>query len=426
MDPGELLDADELGALQLSRLQSTLDRVHRHVRFYRETFDRQGIHPRDCRRLADLSQFPTTEKRDLRDNYPFDMFALPREQLARIHASSGTTGLPTVVGYTSGDLDVWGKLVSRAVRAGGGRPGQLLHNAYGYGLFTGGLGLHAAERHGYTVVPVSGGMTPRQVQMINDFRPDIITCTPTYLLTIADEFVRQGLDPRDSSLRIAVCGAEPWTDGMRQELENRLDIDAVDIYGLSEVMGPGVASECVETKDGPHIWEDHFYPEILDPVTGQPVPDGEDGELVLTTLTNEAMPLIRYRTHDLARLLPGTARPQFRRMSRITGRSDDMVIIRGVNVFPTQVEDALFTVAELSPHFQLVLSRPGRMDELTIRVEARPDTPTDRWDTLATTATAVIKDRIGVTASVDVVAPDTLERSMGKLRRIVDRRATTD
>lgn len=426
MDPAELLSLDELRAMQLSRLQNTLDRVHRHVPFYREAFDRQGIRPQDCQRLADLGDFPTTEKQDLRGNYPFKMFAMPREQLARIHASSGTTGRPTVVGYTSGDLGVWGKLVSRAIRAAGGRPGQLLHNAYGYGLFTGGLGLHAAEQHGFTVVPVSGGMTPRQVQMIRDFEPDIITCTPTYLLTIIDEFMREGIDPQDSSLQVAVCGAEPWTDGMRQELENRLDLDACDIYGLSEVMGPGVASECVETKDGPHIWEDHFYPEILDPVTGRPVPDGEEGELVLTTLTNEAMPLIRYRTHDLARLLPGSARPQFRRMTRITGRSDDMVIIRGVNVFPTQVEDALFTVPELSPHFQLVLSRPGRMDELAIQVEARPDTSPETWDGLATAAMTAIKDRIGVTTRVDIVTPGTLERSMGKLRRIVDRRDRTD
>ncbi len=426
LDPGELLGVDELRDLQLSRLSDTLGRAYRHVRFYQDAFDRAGVKPEDCRSLGDLTGFPTTQKQDLRDNYPFGMFALPREQLARIHASSGTTGLPTVVGYTPHDLDVWAQLISRAIRAGGGRPGQLLHNAYGYGLFTGGLGLHAAERHGYTVVPVSGGMTPRQVQLIRDFRPDIITCTPTYLLTIIDEFVRQGVDPQDSSLRTAVCGAEPWTDGMRQELESRLDLDAVDIYGLSEVMGPGVACECVETKDGPHIWEDHFYPEILNPISGQPLPDGEEGELVLTSLTNEAMPMIRYRTHDLARLLPGTARPQFRRMSRVTGRSDDMVIIRGVNVFPTQVEEVLFTLGELSPHFQLVLTRPERMDELAVRVEARPEVSPESWEALAAAARAAVKERIGVTTTVEIVAPSTLERSVGKLRRILDQRGLAD
>ncbi|WGW11157.1 phenylacetate--CoA ligase [Saxibacter everestensis] len=423
MDAGERLSGDELRSLQLTRLQNTLRHAYNNVPFYREAFDRRGISPQDCHSLSDLAKFPTTDKQDLRDNYPFGMFAVPREQVARIHASSGTTGKPTVVGYTKNDLDTWADLIGRSIRASGGRPGQLMHNAYGYGLFTGGLGVHAgAEKCGYTVVPISGGMTARQVQLIQDFQPDIITCTPTYLLTIIDEFEHQGINPASTSLKTAICGAEPWTDGMRHELESKLDLDAVDIYGLSEVMGPGVANECVETKDGPHIWEDHFYPEILDPFTGEPLPDGEEGELVFTSLTKEALPIIRYRTHDLARLLPGTARPQFRRMSRITGRTDDLVIIRGVNVFPTQIEEVLFTKPGLSPHFHLVLTRPGRMDELSIEVEARPDSASSGWEQLAAETVVAIKERVGVTATVRIVPPETLERSVGKLKRIIDRR----
>lgn len=423
LDAEERMSVDELRALQLERLQASVRRAYENVPHYRKSFDEAGVHPDDITSLDDIRKLPFTRKSDLRDNYPFGMFAVPREQVARIHASSGTTGKPTVVGYTNDDINCWSSLIGRSLRAAGGRPGQMLHNAYGYGLFTGGLGVHTgAERSGYTVVPISGGQTPRQVQLIQDFKPEIITATPTYLLTIIDEFARKGIDPAETSLRTAVCGAEPWTDGMRREIERTFNLDAVDIYGLSEVMGPGVAMECVETKDGPTIWEDHFYPEIVDPFTGEVLPDGQEGELVFTSLTKQATPIIRYRTHDLASLLPGTARPAFRRMSRITGRSDDLIIIRGVNLYPAQVEEVVFEFEQLSPHFQLVLTRPGRMDELTIEVEARPDLPTSTWQALEREVAARIKDSLGVSATVIIVHPDTLQRSVGKLKRIIDRR----
>nr|WP_225210882.1 phenylacetate--CoA ligase PaaK [Brevibacterium gallinarum] len=417
------MSLDELRALQLERLKASVRHAYENVEHYRRSFAEADVHPDDIQSLEDLQKLPFTRKSDLRDNYPFGMFAVPRDQVARIHASSGTTGKPTVVGYTNDDINRWSALIGRSLRAAGARPGQMLHNAYGYGLFTGGLGVHTgAERSGYTVVPISGGQTPRQVQLIQDFQPEIITSTPTYLLTIADEFARQGIDPAESSLRTAVCGAEPWTDGMRREIERTFGLDAVDIYGLSEVMGPGVAMECAETKDGPTIWEDHFYPEIVDPFTGEVLPDGTEGELVFTSLTKQATPIIRYRTHDLASLLPGTARPAFRRMSRITGRSDDLIIIRGVNLYPAQVEEVIFDFEQLSPHFQLVLTRPGRMDELTIEVEARPDLPTSTWQALERQLAARIKETVGVSSTVIIVHPDTLQRSVGKLKRIIDRR----
>ncbi|MBD8021388.1 phenylacetate--CoA ligase PaaK [Brevibacterium gallinarum] len=423
LDPEERMSLDELRALQLERLKASVRHAYENVEHYRRSFAEADVHPDDIQSLEDLQKLPFTRKSDLRDNYPFGMFAVPRDQVARIHASSGTTGKPTVVGYTNDDINRWSALIGRSLRAAGARPGQMLHNAYGYGLFTGGLGVHTgAERSGYTVVPISGGQTPRQVQLIQDFQPEIITSTPTYLLTIADEFARQGIDPAESSLRTAVCGAEPWTDGMRREIERTFGLDAVDIYGLSEVMGPGVAMECAETKDGPTIWEDHFYPEIVDPFTGEVLPDGTEGELVFTSLTKQATPIIRYRTHDLASLLPGTARPAFRRMSRITGRSDDLIIIRGVNLYPAQVEEVIFDFEQLSPHFQLVLTRPGRMDELTIEVEARPDLPTSTWQALERQLAARIKETVGVSSTVIIVHPDTLQRSVGKLKRIIDRR----
>ena len=374
LDPIERASADELAALQLSRLQATLRLVYEHVPRYREMFDGAGVRPDDCRGLADLGRFPFTRKQDLRDTYPFGMFAVPMSAVARIHASSGTTGRPTVVGYTAGDIDRWAELMARSIRASGGRPGHRVHVAYGYGLFTGGLGAHyGAERLGCTVIPVSGGFTERQVQLITDFEPEIIMVTPSYMLAILDEFHRQGLDPRATSLRVGIFGAEPWTDRMRAEIEASFDMHAVDIYGLSEVMGPGVANECIETKDGLHIWEDHFYPEIIDPISGAVLPPGERGELVFTTLTKEALPVVRYRTGDLTRLLPGTARPAFRRMEKVTGRSDDMLIVRGVNLFPTQIEELVLQQPALSPHFTLVLTRPERLDVLTVRVEARVD-----------------------------------------------------
>jgi phenylacetate-CoA ligase len=379
LDAAERMGVDELRALQLARLRETLRHAYEHVPHYRRAFDAAGVQPDDCRELADLARFPTTSKADLRENYPFGMFAVPREQVRRLHASSGTTGRPTVVGYTERDLDTWATVMARSIRAAGGRPGDVLHNAYGYGLFTGGLGAHyGAERLGCTVVPVSGGMTPRQVQLITDFGPRVIMVTPSYMLAVIDEFEKQGLDPAASSLEIGIFGAEPWTDRMRAEMEERLDIHAVDIYGLSEVMGPGVAQECVETKDGLHVWEDHFYPEIIDPVTGEVLPDGERGELVFTSLTKEAMPVVRYRTRDLTRLLPGTARPGMRRMEKITGRTDDMIILRGVNLFPTQIEEIVLRTPGLSPHFALELTTRGRLDHLIARVEARPDCPPDR------------------------------------------------
>ncbi|MGX1267749.1 phenylacetate--CoA ligase PaaK [Streptomyces phaeoluteigriseus] len=421
-DEGERLGADALRALQLERLRTSLRHAYTHVPFYRAAFDKAGVHPDDCRDLADLAAFPFTTKADLRENYPYGMFAVPREQVRRIHASSGTTGRPTIVGYTDDDLSLWADLVARSIRAAGGRPGDTVHVAYGYGLFTGGLGAHyGAERLGCTVVPASGGMTSRQVRLIQDLKPGIIMVTPSYMLTLLDEFERQGVDPRGTSLRVGVFGAEPWTEEMRREIEERFAIDAVDIYGLSEVIGPGVAQECVETKDGLHIWEDHFYPEIVDPLTGEVLPEGAEGELVFTSLTKEAMPVIRYRTRDLTRLLPGTARV-FRRMRKVTGRSDDMVVLRGVNLFPTQIEEIVLRTPSVAPHFQLRLTREGRMDALTVRAEARPDaTPEDR-ETAARAIAADVKDGVGVSVAVEVVDPESLERSVGKIRRIVDLR----
>ncbi|WP_460661107.1 phenylacetate--CoA ligase PaaK [Kribbella swartbergensis] len=421
-DDGERLSVDELRSRQLSLLQSTIRTAYRNVPHYRAALDAVGIAPDDLKSLDDLSRLPFTGKAELRDNYPFGMFAVPRSEVVRVHASSGTTGRPTVVGYTRRDLDNWADLMARSIRAAGGRPGDVCHVAYGYGLFTGGLGAHyGAERLGCTVVPVSGGMTERQVDLIRDFGARIIMVTPSYFLAIVDELEARGLDPHDTSLRIGIFGAEPWTEQMRAEIEQRTGIHAVDIYGLSEVMGPGVAQECVEIKDGLHIWEDHFYPEIIDPVTGDVLPDGSVGELVLTTLTKEALPVLRYRTRDLTRLLPGTARPGMRRMEKITGRTDDMMIVRGVNVFPSQIEEQILLVEGLTPHYLCILTRPGRLDELTVQVEAAP-TLTDH-DSAAAHLTRRIKDHIGITATVDVVAPHTLERSLGKAKRIKDNRA---
>jgi len=394
------------------------------VPHYRSAFDAAGIQPDDLHELADIARYPFTSKADLRQNYPFGMFAVPRTQIARLHASSGTTGRPTVVGYTAEDIATWAALMARSIRASGGRPGDTVHVAYGYGLFTGGLGAHyGAEALGCTVVPVSGGMTERQVLLIQDFRPDVIMVTPSYMLAIIDEMERQKIDPRMTSLQVGIFGAEPWTNDMRQEIEQRLDMHAVDIYGLSEVMGPGVANECVETKDGLHIWEDHFYPEVIDPVTGDVLPDGEEGELVITTLTKQAMPMIRYRTRDLTRLLPGTARPM-RRMEKITGRTDDMIILRGVNLFPTQIEELVLRTPALSPHFQCVLERVDRLDALTVRVERRPDAERAAADEAGRTLQMLVKSTIGVSVEVDVLEPDEIERSLGKMRRIIDRRPT--
>ncbi|MFE2474340.1 phenylacetate--CoA ligase PaaK [Streptomyces sp. NPDC059389] len=422
-DDGERLSGDELAALQLRRLRATLSHAYERVPHYRQAFDKAGVHPDDCRSLADLALFPFTTKADLRDQYPFGMFAVPRSEVRRIHASSGTTGRPTVVGYTDGDLSTWADVVARSIRAAGGRPGQMVHVAYGYGLFTGGLGAHyGAERLGCTVVPASGGMTDRQVRLIQDFRPEVIMVTPSYMLTLLDEMERQGIDPRGTSLRTGIFGAEPWTEEMRREIEQRLDIDAVDIYGLSEVMGPGVAQECVETKDGLHIWEDHFYPEVVDPFTGEVLPEGASGELVFTSLTKEAMPIVRYRTRDLTRLLPGTARPAFRRMEKVTGRSDDMIILRGVNLYPTQIEEILLRTPGLAPHFQLRLTREGRMDSLTVRVEARREADAARRKSAAAAVVRAVKDGIGVSVAVEVVDPETLERSVGKIKRLMDLR----
>ncbi|BFP57435.1 phenylacetate--CoA ligase PaaK [Streptomyces griseus] len=422
LDAAERLGRGELEALQRERLRTTLRHAYDKVPFYRNAFDRAGLKPEDCRTLADLARFPFTTKADLRDNYPFGMFAVPEHEVRRIHASSGTTGRPTVVGYTERDLDHWADVVARSIRAAGGRPGHKVHVAYGYGLFTGGLGAHyGAERLGCTVIPASGGMTARQVRLIQDFRPEIIMITPSYMLTLLDEFERQGVDPRSTSLKVGIFGAEPWTEGMRREIEDRFAIDAVDIYGLSEVMGPGVAQECVETKDGLHIWEDHFYPEVVDPFTGEVLPDGEEGELVFTSLTKEAMPVIRYRTRDLTRLLPGTART-FRRMQKVTGRSDDMVILRGVNLFPTQIEEIVLRTPAVAPHFQLRLTRDGRLDALTVLAEARADATGDEREKAARSIAAAVKDGVGVSVSVEIVDPESLERSVGKIRRIVDLR----
>jgi phenylacetate-CoA ligase len=422
LEPIETASRDELTALQLDRLRWTLRHAYDNVAHYRSAFDATGVHPDDCRELADLAKFPFTTKADLRDNYPFGMFAVPREQVSRIHASSGTTGRPTVVGYTARDVQTWAAVMARSIRASGGRAGDKVHVAYGYGLFTGGLGAHyGAEALGCTVIPVSGGMTERQVMLISDFEPDVIMVTPSYMLAIVDEMRRQGVDPRSTSLKVGIFGAEPWTNEMRREMESTLDMHAVDIYGLSEVMGPGVSNECVETKDGLHIWEDHFYPEVIDPVTEAVLPEGEKGELVFTSLTKEAMPVIRYRTRDLTRLLPGTAR-SMRRMEKVTGRSDDMIILRGVNLFPTQIEELILRTPALSPHFQCVLTREGRLDALTVAVERRGDAEAGAaWQAGAELA-KLVKSTIGVTVAVDVVEPDDIERSMGKMRRIVDRR----
>jgi phenylacetate-CoA ligase len=422
LDPIETASRDEIAALQLARLKWTLNHAYENVAHYRKVFDKAGVHPDDLESLNDLRKFPFTAKDDLRAHYPFGMFAVPRDRILRVHASSGTTGKPTVVGYSRRDLDVWAELMARCMRAAGCKPGMLVQNSYGYGLFTGGIGFHyGAERLGMTVVPVSGGMTERQVHLITDFRPDVIFVTPSYLLAILDEFRGQGIDPRQSSLKIAMCGAEPWTNAMRDEIEQAFDLHAIDNYGLSEIIGPGVSCECIESKDGPHIWEDHFYPEVIDPATGRVLPDGEMGELVLTTLTKEAMPIVRYRTRDLSRLLPGTAR-SMRRMEKVTGRSDDMMIVRGVNVFPSQIEEIILKDQRLSPHFVIELRRAERLDEITIIVEARPDakgTYTDCDHELA----HHIKASIGVTAAVRTVRPGTVERSLGKAKRVIDLRS---
>ncbi|MEN0061249.1 MAG: phenylacetate--CoA ligase PaaK [Myxococcota bacterium] len=421
LDPIEIASREEIARVQFDRLRRTLHLVYQHVPFYTQKFDEAGVHPDQLVHLDDLARFPFTTKDDLRANYPFGMFAVPRALVARVHASSGTTGKPTVVGYTKADLDMWAEVVARSLRAAGARPGHIVHVAYGYGLFTGGLGVHyGAERLGCTVVPVSGGMTPRQIRLIQDFKPDIITVTPSYMLALLDEFRRQGIDPRSTSLKVGIFGAEPWSPGVRREIEDAFDMHAVDIYGLSEVIGPGVSNECVETKDGLHIWEDHFYPEIIDPQTGQVLPDGEVGELVFTSLTKEAMPIIRYRTRDLTRLLPGTAR-SMRRMARVMGRSDDMLIVRGVNVFPSQIEEIVTAQPALSPHYVLEVARDDRLDTLTVRVESRPGTsPGDAGPALA----RAIKDNVGVSVNVVVEAPETIERSMGKATRVIDRRST--
>ena len=421
LDPIETASRDEIAALQLDRLRWSLSHAYQNVPFYRAKFDAAGVHPDDLTSLGDLAKFPFTVKTDLRDNYPFGLFAVPRDRIVRVHASSGTTGKPTVVGYTENDISNWADLVARSMRASGTRKGDIVHVAYGYGLFTGGLGAHyGAERLGCTVVPVSGGMTPRQVTLINDFRPTTIMVTPSYMLNILDAFRAAGLDPRESSLEVGIFGAEPWTNAMRAEVEQAFDMHAVDIYGLSEVMGPGVANECVETKDGLHLWEDHFYPEVIDPETGQPIEDGEKGELVFTTLTKEGLPIIRYRTRDLTRLLPGTAR-SMRRMEKITGRSDDMIILRGVNVFPTQVEEQLLATEGLAPHFQIELVREGRMDAMRLHVELLPGV-TDRR-TPAAALSKRIKDVIGVSSEIRVADPGGVARSEGKAVRVVDRRS---
>ncbi len=421
----EKSSVDELRALQLSRLTWSLQHAYDNVAHYREKFNAAGVHPNDLKSLADLSKFPFTAKQDLRENYPFGLFAVPREQVVRIHASSGTTGKPTVVGYTAKDIDTWANLMARSIRASGARPGDKVHVSYGYGLFTGGLGAHyGAERLGLTVIPFGGGQTERQVQLICDFEPDIIMVTPSYMLAIADEFERQGLDPTQCSLRIGIFGAEPWTDAMRATIQKRLSLSAVDIYGLSEVMGPGVANECHETKDGPTIWEDHFYPEIIDPKSGAVLPEGEFGELVFTSLTKEALPVIRYRTRDLTRLLPGSARTM-RRMAKITGRSDDMLIIRGVNVFPTQIEELLLNQTKLAPHYQLVVEKYGHLDALVISVEMRTEFSGEsqvQQQHAANELEQAIKSYVGVSASVIVQPQGGIERSMGKAKRVIDKR----
>jgi len=422
LDPIERASRDELSALQLTRLQWSLQHAYDHVPHYRQAFDARGVHPRDLSSLEDLAKFPFTSKHDLRENYPFGMFAVPRERVVRIHASSGTTGKPTVVGYTAQDILNWADLVARSIRAAGGRAGDMVHIAYGYGLFTGGLGAHyGAERLGCTVVPMSGGQTEKQVQLICDFKPQIIMVTPSYMQVLIEEMARQGIDPRSTSLEVGIFGAEPWTEAMRAEIERNAGIKAVDIYGLSEVMGPGVASECVETQDGPVIWEDHFYPEIIDPDTGRVLPDGEEGELVFTTLTKEALPVIRYRTRDLTRLLPPTAR-SMRRMGKIVGRSDDMLIIRGVNLFPTQIEEIVLTHGQLSGQYQLVVTREGNLDAVEVRCEVLTGVTAER-DAIAAWLRDRIKTMIGITTTVSVGPPDSIERTLvGKARRVIDQR----
>jgi len=423
LDSIEIASRDEIGALQLKRLQWSLAHAYNNVAHYKKSFDAAGVHPDDIQDLSDLSKFPYTTKADLRDNYPFGMFAVPREQVLRVHASSGTTGKPTVVGYTQQDIDTWAEVVARSIRASGGRAGDCVHVAYGYGLFTGGLGAHyGAEKLGCTVIPVSGGMTERQVTLIEDFGAGIIMITPSYMLSVLDEYRKQGRDPSKSPLKVGIFGAEPWTNAMRAEIESAFDMHAVDIYGLSEVMGPGVANECVESKDGLHIWEDHFYPEVINPDTGELVAEGEQGELVFTSLTKEAMPIIRYRTRDLTRLLPGTARTM-RRMEKVTGRSDDMMIVRGVNVFPTQIEEELMKVQTLAPHYQIVLDRADRLDSMQILVEV---SATDATESNRVAAAAelqqLIKSQVGLSVNVDVADPGGVERSLGKAKRIVDKR----
>jgi len=425
LEPIEKASRDELAALQLDRMRRTLQHAYANVGHYRRAFDQHGVHPDDLATLDDLARFPFTVKSDLRDNYPFGMFAVPRRDVARIHASSGTTGKPTVVGYTRTDIDTWATVMARSIRAAGGRAGDIVHVAYGYGLFTGGLGAHyGAEKLGCTVVPMSGGQTEKQVQLIADFNPDIIMVTPSYMLAIAEEMQRQGLDPRASSLSIGIFGAEPWTPTMRTAIESVMDIDAIDIYGLSEVIGPGVAQECIETKDGLTIWEDHFYPEIIDPQTGAVLPEGEKGELVFTSLTKEAMPIIRYRTRDLTRLLPGTARTM-RRMEKITGRSDDMMIIRGVNVFPTQIEELILRDPLLAPHYQVEITRPRNLDEMVVLVERAPTAGSADADAAGGRLARRIKTLIGVSAAVKVLPTGGIERSVGKAKRVVDKRALT-
>jgi phenylacetate-CoA ligase len=425
LDPIETASRDEIAHLQLLRLRATLRRVYERVAHYREAFDAAGVHPDDLQQLSDLSRFPFTVKEDLRRHYPFGLLAVPREELSRIHCSSGTTGRPTVVGYTREDVETWTRLMARSIRAAGGRPGDLVHIAYGYGLFTGGLGAHyGAERLGCTVVPMSGGQTERQAQLIRDFAPDVIMATPSYLQVIVEELIRQGVDPKRCSLRLAILGAEPWTEGMRRDIESKTALDALDIYGLSEIIGPGVACECLESKDGPVIWEDHFYPEIVDPMTGAVLADGEQGELVLTSLTKQALPMIRYRTRDLTRLLPPTARA-FRRMSRILGRSDDMLIIRGVNVFPTQLEEIVLQQGGLSPHCQIHVTREGALDQLELRCELQASGPNDQVaGEIAARLRQRIKDLVGLSIRVVALPPQSLERpQLGKARRVFDHRS---
>ncbi|WP_282052898.1 phenylacetate--CoA ligase PaaK [Phaeobacter inhibens] len=424
LDPIEIASIDEIRSLQLDRLKWSLRHAYDNVAMYKQRFDEAGAHPDDLQELSDLAKFPFTYKNDLRDNYPFGLFAVPREQIMRLHASSGTTGKPTVVGYTANDISNWADLVARSLRASGLRKGDMVHNAYGYGLFTGGLGAHyGIERLGATVVPMSGGQTEKQVGLITDFKPDGIMVTPSYMLNILEQYHKVGMDPRDCSLKVGVFGAEPWTDAMRREVEQAFDMHAVDIYGLSEIMGPGVANECVETKDGPVIWEDHFLPEIIDPQTGEVLPDGEMGELVFTTLTKEGLPMVRYRTRDLTRLLPGTAR-SMRRMEKITGRSDDMIILRGVNVFPSQVEEQLLATGGLAPYYQIELYKSGRMDAMRVFVEANPDATDELSKTAAARMlTKRIKDMVGVSTEIIVGEPGSVERSQGKAKRVVDNRS---